>query len=202
MKKKLMIICPMLREFHCARECFGAVEQEEECFRTATASFGGYDIRILCSGVVTEKSAVLIKKQFGTPDLLIDSGTAGGLSGVEMGDVLAGEAFLYSRNAEIKQILPDWAKAQDIPPVRILTVDEPVLDGDVHSRFGDLAEICTMESYHLASAARLWGCDFFSIRVVTDLADEYTTVNFKKKSRPYCMHLYTLLKQILQNGSH
>ena len=201
MKLNVIIVTPMLREFHCAREVFGAKETEGQPFRMASAAFGHSLVRLVCCG----RNLDDLIRYFctDTPDLLIDSGTAGALSGgMAPGSVIRGEVFRYGDRTEITIPPQDWMSAESVGTGIVMTVDQAVLSVSDREPLKKQADICTMESYHLAAAAIYWGCRFASIRVISDSADENSVADFKKNSRPFCMNLYGILKQMLMNISH
>ena len=202
MKMKITVITPMLREFHCAREAFGAIEKEDRPYRYAVLSRKSREIRIVNCARDLKKVMDREVRESGAPDVLIDSGTAGGLSqSVKTGDLLAGERFLY-KGLPVIEIDNRGFCICDAVRASVMTVDAPVETTAGRMEISGRADICTMESYHLASLAENLGCRFFSLRVVTDNADECTPVDFKKNSRKFCMNLYTMLKDTLQNISH
>jgi hypothetical protein len=198
----IVVVAPMLREFHCAREAFGAAEEQGKPFRYARLSRKWGDLRIINCGPDPRAALEFEVAESGIPGLLIDSGTAGGLSEkVRVGDLYRGARFLYDRRADI-MAEEDPFPGSPFKAAAVLTVDRPVVSSDERAGMQDLADICTMESYHLASMAKDLGCSFLSFRVVTDLADEYTAVSFKKNSRAFCLNLYDNLKASLKNISH
>lgn len=197
----VLIVTPVLREYHCARESFAAKESADHDFRCAETRLGSAKVKIVHTGFATGKWIEQVSPTE-IPDLLLDTGTAGGLAdGIAMGQILSGRTFLYGREPEIESGRGPGLSSQ-VKECSVLTVDSPVLDSRRRRALAGRADICTMESYFLAAAAEAWGCAFASVRVVSDLADEKTVPNFRKNVRSCCMELYGFLKQSLLNISN
>ena len=203
--KKILVITPILPEYHAAREVFGGKElfSEKNC-RLAEKEIRECRIRILQSGM-GRTLRIPYKKQLETfqPDLVIDSGSCGSLRG----DLLPG-AILFSRKVinESGAILSgdllydDLRITCDCRDSVMLEVAEPVISQDRRDALSDKydADACSMESYRVAEAADDHSIDWVSFRIVTDFSNELTPGDFKKNIRRFSLELYKEIYKFLK----
>ncbi|MDA3956227.1 hypothetical protein [Oceanispirochaeta sp.] len=200
---KILIITPMLKEFHSAREVFGAVEKDfPETFRLAKIFFKVHEIHLLQCGFCVEDAMAAYEDTFGIPDLLVDTGSCGSLKeGLLLGTIVQGKVLL-KENESLFHSPPIYINDPDVQYVRLLEVENAVMNEEDKKIYQIRADVCTMESYRIFSKSIEWNCRFLSLRVVTDHADAQGSSDFKRNIRPFSMKLYAFLKDFLMNISH
>jgi nucleoside phosphorylase len=128
---------------------------------------------------------------FGIPDLLVDTGSCGSLKeGLLLGTIVQGKVLL-KENESLFHSPPIYINDPDVQYVRLLEVENAVMNEEDKKIYQIRADVCTMESYRIFSKSIEWNCRFLSLRVVTDHA-----------IRPFSMKLYAVLKDFLMNISH
>jgi nucleoside phosphorylase len=200
----ILIITPMLKEYHSARETFSAKEISiPGGFRISQFLIHGNSFYILLCLKHVNEALDQFSESFGIPDLLIDSGSCGSLNNsIHLGDIVHGITFKNEESEGHSEFLETSFHDTQVPDVCILEVYQGVLSDFQKSLLQNQADVCNMESYRIFEKSLLWKCEFLSIRIVTDLADDQGMSEFKKNIRPYCMKLYAYLKDFLMNISH
>ncbi|MDC7232379.1 MAG: hypothetical protein PQJ58_04050 [Spirochaetales bacterium] len=197
---RILIITPMLKEFHCAREVFGAKEESLfSDYRFASASRKGQEVHLLQCGFDPEGSLELYWKHFSGADCLFDSGSCGSLvEGITVGDVYSIHSVVRPGDDQIMLMPPD----SGLPSAGIVETGGAVDSEKARKKMAVYAELCSMESYRACLFARDKGIDFMSFRVVTDRADGSMKEDFRKNLRPACQKLYRFLRTFTENLSH
>ncbi len=191
----------MKKEYHCAREVFGAVEVPfSKPFRLAEKK--GKGVYILHCGFSPEEALKLYKERFGAPGYLVDSGSCGSLKeSIRPGDILIADRILGSGEPFVITDASD-AGSGGLMRASLIEVAEPVCDSSVRSSLAEQADICTMESYRVCRAAMEMGSRFVSLRVVTDSADSDMKDDFRRNFRSSCIALYRAAGEFLNDISH
>ncbi|WP_336248945.1 hypothetical protein [Stomatohabitans albus] len=111
------------------------------------------------------------------PHAVLNTGTAGG-----MGDT-PGSIFVIDKVVDgtsqgrdpIELAVPEWA--QDLPRRTVATVDHIVDDPAEHEALKAHAQLVDMELYDLAVRCQALGVELYSVKIVSDGADDgaYTT---------------------------
>jgi nucleoside phosphorylase len=199
---RILIITPMKKEFHCAREVFAAAEASfEGNFRFATKQIRQNQIDILQCGFKPDLSLGKYHEIHGIPDILIDSGSCGGLkAGISPGEIFnigkvmrEGAVDLYYETAD---------SAYKLPEASLIEVSKAVDNDNKRSKLAETADLCSMESYSLSKLTEKWACSRYSFRVVTDLADSKMKNDFKHNFKESCLSLYGFIYAFLNDLSH
>ena len=203
-KKRILLITPVLPEFHAAREIFGARELSSDGkFRLAEKTGGVKRIRILQSG---PGAAALVpyKTQLAEfkPDLVIDSGSCGALrENLSPGSILFIGKVCREGGGVVKNRMGEGAIS--LPPdcIRssILETAEPVLTSERRNTLKELSDAvaCSMESFLVAEEADALSIDWIGFRIVTDGSNERTAADFKKNIRRFSLDLYADIRLLL-----
>lgn len=199
---RVLLVTPMKKEYHCAREVLGASEFPfDDPFRLARLQSNKLTLHILQCAFHPVRALELYRDEFGTPDLLIDSGSCGALrEGIGIGEQFRVDRVI--RRGEEPLFYDSPGTESSLPVTSLIEVSRGVSDSERKKELGREAGLCSMESYTLCSIAGDWGCTRYSFRVVSDFADESLKSDFKKNIRQSCLGLYRFLATFLNDLSH
>ena len=201
----IWLITPVSREYHAAREVFGAKELpgRKGLYRCSALERGGCAVKIIMTGP-GEKRVAGVLELFGStpPDLVVDSGSCGSLNdSFGLGEIVRSSRVICETDGYVAdesdtgQFLSETCGRRGV----LLDVENPVETLSsrelLRDRWG--ADVCTMES----SAVCRWACErsvpWLSFRVVTDCCNEETRSLFKQNIRPFSLVLYDLIRKEL-----
>ncbi len=203
---QIILITPVKTEYHAAREVFSAKEvtlDENFEFRAAEAKLGKKKIRILQTGMGTEKIP-LVKKfiKIHKPDLIIDSGSCGSLhDDFFSGYLVFSDKIINSEDSGCICMEAEFHKALSVMTNShtMVQVASPLADDtlriNIKKQFQ--ADFCSMESYSIIKIAEDMKIGWLCLRVVTDNADSFALGDFKKNIRKNSLYLYSEIKKLL-----
>lgn len=199
---RILIITPMLKEYHCAREVFSAVESAaDSVYRFARIKKKRYQLDILQCGFELETALTYYDSQYGVADMIIDSGSCASLSNdYDIGEIVRISRVCREGSEDVYFDDPD-ADCQ-IRTVSLVEVSTGIGDGHMRMELGQKADVCSMESYSLCLYAEVRMVRHYSWRVITDNADAGMRTDFKENLRIGCRKLYQYLDIILNDLSH
>lgn len=117
------------------------------------------------------------------PNLILNIGMAGRLNpAIMIGSIYFINRIYYSKESKsISQTVPSIITPQS--SVSLLTVDQPLTDPLIRDNFFKKfqAGLVDMEAYGLAQTAAIADIPFYSIKIVSDSADENTKNDFIKE---------------------
>lgn len=198
------MITPIPKEFHAAREVFGATESAPTTgSRLAAKKSGERIIRILQAGMgnrISDSYEAQIKDF--NPDLIIDSGSCGSLrEDLSPGVILISSnvvnesgSFLSCSLEIVNDYLPDHSIKSSI-----LEVEKALQNKERRDSLRKLsaADACSMETYRIAEEAYKNSIPWLSFRIITDFSNEQTAGDFKKNIRQSSLLLYREICRIL-----
>lgn len=198
----ILLITPMLKEFHCAREVFSAGEVSfDKDFRLACKSTKKYQIYLFHCGFHLQKALDVFREKILNPQIIIDSGSCGALnSNFDLKQIFQINKVLKKGCEPLYYV--DVPAVSDNPPVSLIEVNDPLYGGSERMILEELAELVSMESYSVCRYARENGIESYSFRVVTDYADSSARSDFKKNIRPAALLLYRYIYEFLNDLSH
>lgn len=201
----ILIIAPMLKEYHAARESLGAKELDFiSPYRLSLLKKKKLDVFILnclfdCSFALQQ-----YKEYYPLPDLLMDTGSCASMSRTRpIGSILRAVSGVREDLEVLDFESPsDLLPSEAITGVRVLEVTEGIHDSKKRNKWRGRADIITMETLQLYYTARSWGAHFISLRTVSDYGDEQSQKDFNKNLRPACLALYSYISDFLNDLSH
>ncbi|OQY34577.1 MAG: hypothetical protein B6241_04715 [Spirochaetaceae bacterium 4572_59] len=201
---KILLITPILKEFHAAREIFRASELHQSgSSRLSEKKSDGRIVRILQEGMgrTNLDSCKAQIKDF-MPDLIIDSGSSGSLrEDLAPGVILLCEKVVNESGSVLcspLKIMDEHLPDNSIK-AGILEVQQPVLSSERRNslRAKSGVDACSMETYIIAEEASRHSIPWISFRIVTDFSNEQTASDFKKNIRQFSLLLYREIYKIL-----
>ncbi len=161
-------------------------------------------LQLLRTGVGQEKTKQVFDAYLKThhPDLVLNIGLAGSLTPeYEPGRIFSIKEVLHERTETIYK-LPKLSADIPFAAARLLTVEKavteaPTRDG-LHKEFA--AELVDMEAFYLARKCRAEGIPFYSMKIISDRADQATEQmfmkNYKEKSKILCAAIRPFLPRV------
>lgn len=151
-------------------------------------------LQLLRTGVGQEKTKQVLEAFLKDhhPDLVLNIGLAGSLTAeYEPGRIFYINEALYEKTKTVIK-LPKLSADIPFPAARLLTVNKAVTEAQtrnvLHKAFA--ADLVDMEAYYLAQRCSAEGIPFYSIKIISDRADQTTEQmfmeNYKEKSRTLC----------------
>ncbi|MBF9016119.1 MULTISPECIES: hypothetical protein [unclassified Oceanispirochaeta] len=199
---RILIITPMLKEYHCAREVFSAVETDtDSVYRFARIIKKRFQLDILQCGFELETALTYYDKQYGVADIIIDSGSCASLSNeYDIGEII--RISRVCRDGKRDVYFDDPGENDQIRTASLIEVSTGIENRHMRVELGKKADVCSMESYSLCRFAELRMVRHFSWRVITDNADAEMRTDFKENLRIGCRKLYQYIDNILNDLSH
>ncbi|HID38939.1 MAG TPA: hypothetical protein EYP36_05440 [Calditrichaeota bacterium] len=134
------------------------------------------------------------------PDGLLNVGLAGALQPDTQTDQIYRVSEIVSGLAPTTISLPVREEFVSLPSARLITVEEAVTDrkrrDELVKRYD--AQLVDMEAYALAETARWHNTEFFSLKIVSDLADEDAVETVLNKYKILCDKMAEHTLQILE----
>jgi len=158
---------------------------------------------MLRTGVGGEKASAVYRqflKKY-TPELVINAGFAGALDPeIDVGEIHKISLFAYKQNVIYQKELKLYDLI-DLTEIEILTVDEAVLSRKKREQIFNFHKfrIVDMESYHLADISENFDIPFISIKIISDLADEKSLMQFPLNVKKFRTRLTTILNKIINS---
>ena len=144
-------------------------------------------------------------KQENFKGALMNLGTAGSLeSKFKIGEVVSVKKvnrYPHKTEGAIEVVPPDFLSAINFPHGNLITVDRAITD---KSRRLELLQfeyqLVDMEGFHLAHTAVKHGLPFSILKVVTDFADEFTEMQFRRNYHRAITKLFTTTTFFLESA--
>jgi nucleoside phosphorylase len=144
-------------------------------------------IHLLRTGIGRPSVQVTVSKYLlaYTPSHILNIGLAGALTdSLSTGELIAVSA-VGGENAAVEYELPIFPGAEHVKTGKVITVGRPVLSRrrkvTLYQKYGK--ELVDMELFHLAAIAREKAIPVYSIKIVSDQADENAVQEFIKNYR-------------------
>ena len=144
-------------------------------------------IHLLRTGIGRQSLEVTVLQylQAYTPTRILNIGLAGALTdSLGTGELIAVSA-VGGENAAVEYELPIFPGAEHVKTGKVITVGRPVLSRrrkvTLYQKYGK--ELVDMELFHLAAIAREKAIPVYSIKIVSDQADENAVQEFIKNYR-------------------